>query len=238
MRGRLAAAVALPLLANAAPGLASLSPALGRPFGIRHRLAGAGGVALSFDDGPHPRGTPEVLERLAEARARATFFLVGEQVLRWPAVAAEIAARGHEIGLHCHSHRLLLRLSPSQVEEDLRRGAASIEDATGISPSLHRPPYGAFSVTGLLLARRAGWLPVRWSRDTKDWRGDATPASIVARATGRLRAGDIVLLHDADHYGASGCWKRTVAALPGLLRALDERGLATEHISHGSRSAA
>jgi peptidoglycan-N-acetylglucosamine deacetylase len=238
MRRRLAAAVALPLLANAAPGLASLSPALGWAFGIRHTLAGAGGVALSFDDGPHPRGTPAVLERLAEAGARATFFLVGEQVLRWPALAAEIAARGHEIGLHCHSHRLLLRLPPSQVRDDLRRGAASIEEATGHRPSLHRPPYGAFSVTGLLLARRAGWLPVRWSRDTKDWRRDSTPASIVVRATRRLGPGDIVLLHDADHYGASGCWERTAAALPGLLRALEERGLATELISRGSRSAA
>jgi peptidoglycan-N-acetylglucosamine deacetylase len=238
MRRRLAAAVTLPLAVNAAPVLASLTPRAGAALGIRHTLGGGAGVALSFDDGPHPRGTAEVLDKLAQARARATFFLVGEQVLRWPDVAAEIAVRGHRIGLHCHRHRLLLRLTPRQVLEDLRRGAASIEDATGHSPSLYRPPYGVFSLTGLLLARRAGLLPVRWSRDTKDWRGDATPASIVSRAMRRLRAGDIVLLHDADHYGASGSWQRTAQALPDLLHGLDERGLGTELISRGSRSGA
>jgi peptidoglycan-N-acetylglucosamine deacetylase len=231
MTRRLVAAVTLPFLANALPCLTSLSPGFGRPFGIRDTLVRRTGVALTFDDGPHPRGTAEVLEQLARAQAQATFFLVGEQVLRWPTVAAEIADRGHQIGLHCHRHRLLLRLTPRQVLDDLRRAAASIEEATGRSPSLYRPPYGAFSLMALLSARQSGRLPVRWSRDTKDWRGDASPTSILRRATKDLRAGDIVLLHDADHYAARDCWQRTVAALPGLLHELGERELSTELIS-------
>jgi peptidoglycan/xylan/chitin deacetylase (PgdA/CDA1 family) len=228
MTRRLAAALALPFLANAVPCLTPLAPGFGRTLGIRDTLLRGTGVALTFDDGPHPRGTAAVLEQLARAQARATFFLVGEQVLRWPTIAAEIAVRGHQIGLHCHSHRLLLRLTPHQVLDDLRRAAASIEDATGRSPSLYRPPYGAFSMMALLSARQFGWLPVRWSRDAKDWRADATPTSILRRATKDLRAGDIVLLHDADHYAATDCWRRTAAALPDLIDALNNRELSTD----------
>jgi peptidoglycan-N-acetylglucosamine deacetylase len=238
MKRRLAAALALPVLANALPGLASVSPGLRRALGIRYTTAGVTGVALTFDDGPHPRGTAAVLEQLADAGARATFFLVGEQVQRWPAVAGEVAAGGHQIGLHCHSHRLLVRLTPRQLLDDMRRGAAAIEEASGHSPRLYRPPYGVFSLMGLLSARESGRLPVHWSRDTKDWRADATPASILQRATQGVRPGEIVLLHDADHYGATDSWQRTVAALPGLLQELEERGLATELISPETRSRA
>jgi peptidoglycan/xylan/chitin deacetylase (PgdA/CDA1 family) len=102
--------------------------------------------------------------------------------------AGEIAIRGPQIGLHCHRHRLVVRLTPHQVLDDLRRAAASIEEATGRSPSLYRPPYGAFSVMALLSARQFGWLPALWSRDAKDWRADATPTSILRRATKDLRA--------------------------------------------------
>jgi peptidoglycan/xylan/chitin deacetylase (PgdA/CDA1 family) len=229
MNRRLGAALTLPLLANAAPGLASASPALRTALGIRHRMEG-GGVALTFDDGPHPRGTPAVLDHLGRAGSSATFFLVGEQVLRWPELAAEIVARGQAVGLHCHRHRPLVRLTPRQVRDDLRRAAAAIEDATGRSPSLYRPPYGVFSLTALHRARRLGLLCVHWSRDTKDWREGATADSIVARATAGTRAGEIVLMHDADHYATPGSWERTAAALPELLRVLERRGLSTRVI--------
>jgi peptidoglycan-N-acetylglucosamine deacetylase len=229
MNPRLAAALTVPLLANALPGLASRSRPLRRALGIRDTIAGTG-VALTFDDGPHPRGTVAVLERLEQAGSRATFFLAGEQVRRWPELAAEVASRGNDIGLHCHRHRLLARLTPRQVVDDMRRAAASIEDATARSPSLFRPPYGVHSLTGLVAASRFGWQPVHWTRDSKDWREGATAGSIVERATKGVQAGDIVLLHDADHYASTDCWQRTVAALPGLLRALDDRELSTELI--------
>src|SRR5438445_7700140 len=92
----------------ALPALAQAWPALRGPLGIEDRTASGRGYALTFDDGPHPRGTPAVLEVLREADVAATFFLVGEQIERDPALAREVAAAGHRIGLHCHRHRNLL----------------------------------------------------------------------------------------------------------------------------------
>ena len=190
-------------------------------------MAGCDGVALTFDDGPHPRGTPAVLEALAAAGARATFFLVGEQVERSPGLAAEIAAARHEVALHCHRHRNLLRLGPRQVSDDLLRALVAIGEATGRTPRLYRPPYGIFTAPALTLARYHGWEPLLWSRAGHDWTRWATPASIAARLTDCLRGGDILLLHDADHYSARDSWQRTVAALPLIFEALGRDRLAT-----------
>src|SRR6201992_3477390 len=107
------------------------------------------GVALTFDDGPHPQGTPAVLEILRAAHQRATFFLAGEQVERRPALAAEIVAAGHRVALHCHRHRNQLRLSPRALLDDAERARATIEEATGQTIADYRPPYGIFSGAGL-----------------------------------------------------------------------------------------
>lgn len=207
------------------PGAFALLPGLGRRCGVLSRLEAPAGVALTFDDGPHAEGTPAVLEILRRAGAPATFFLVGEQVERRPALAAEIAAAGHEIAVHCHRHRNLMRLSPRAVRDDLARAVDAIGRATGLPPRLYRPPHGILTTPALLEARRRGWIPVLWSRDGRDWSARASAASIAARLTGRLRAGDILLLHDADDYSAPGSWRRTVAALPAVLAHLERRAL-------------
>jgi peptidoglycan/xylan/chitin deacetylase (PgdA/CDA1 family) len=194
-------------------------------FGIMRRQQGVEGVALSFDDGPHPQGTPLVLEILREAGATATFFLAGEQVERRPALAAEIVAAGHRVELHCHRHRNALRLSGRQFGEDAERGRAAIEEAGGQAIADHRPPYGIYSGAALRTVRRRGWRPVLWSKWGKDWRGSATARSIARRATESIGDGDIVLLHDADYYSAPGSWARTVAALPIIVEELGSRGL-------------
>jgi peptidoglycan/xylan/chitin deacetylase (PgdA/CDA1 family) len=191
------------------------------------RQEGAAGVALSFDDGPHPQGTPLVLEILREAGATATFFLAGEQVERRPALVAEIVAAGHRVELHCHRHRDALRLSGRQFAEDAERGRAAIEGAGGQAIADHRPPYGIYSAAALRTVRRRGWRPVLWSKWGKDWRGSATARSIARRATESIGDGDIVLLHDADYYSAPGSWARTVAALPIIVEELGNRGLKT-----------
>jgi peptidoglycan-N-acetylglucosamine deacetylase len=182
---------------------------------------------LTFDDGPHPDGTAAILEILAQAGSQATFFLVGEQVQRRPALAARIASAGHTIALHCHRHRLQLRLSRTQLADDLGRAQAAIEDATGVSPRLHRPPYGVYSTAGLEVARAAGLRPLLWSRWGKDWRRFTTPRRIAARATRELSGGDVILLHDADFYSSRGSHRRTVEALPMIMRELLRRDLAT-----------
>ena len=212
-------------VAWAAPAPAAHLPSLARALRIPLRLPGAGGVAITFDDGPHPQGTPAVLDALATSGAIATFFLVGEQVERFPALAAEIAAAGHEIAIHGYRHRLLLRRSPRALAADFDRAAAVIGEATGRASPVYRPPYGVLSSPALAIVRRRGWTPYLWSKWGWDWTANATAASIAARATAGLAAGDIVLLHDADHYSSPGSWRNTAAALPAVLDAVAALGV-------------
>jgi peptidoglycan/xylan/chitin deacetylase (PgdA/CDA1 family) len=201
------------------PAAAAVARPVAAAFQIPCTLPAGSGVALTFDDGPHFRGTPAVLEALDARKAVATFFLVGEQVERHPAVAAEIVAAGHAIGIHGYRHTLLLRRSPGAVRDDLRRARDVIGSVTGTDPYLYRPPYGVFSGPALLHVRRLGWRPLLWSRWGRDWEAGATPERIAARATRDLGDGDVVLLHDADHYSSPDSWRRTVAALPFVLEA-------------------
>jgi peptidoglycan/xylan/chitin deacetylase (PgdA/CDA1 family) len=207
-----------------APALAPFVPAAAAALRIRTRLERPHGIALTFDDGPHHDGTLAVLEQLDRAAAIATFFLVGEQVERLPSLAGEIAAAGHEIALHGYLHRLLLARRSRALGPDLDRATAVIEDATGRSPVCYRPPYGVFSIKALGLVRRRGLEPFLWSRWGCDWRGHTTPERIARKAAQRLRAGDIVLLHDADHYSSPGSWRRTVAALPAIVESATALG--------------
>jgi peptidoglycan/xylan/chitin deacetylase (PgdA/CDA1 family) len=207
------------------PALAPLVPPLAGALRIETRIDVPGAVALTFDDGPHHAGTPAMLEILAAAGARATFFLVGEQVLRNPTLAAEVVAAGHTVAVHGHRHRNLLRLPPGAIAADLDRAAATIEDATGVSPDLHRPPYGIYSWPALRAVRARGWTPVLWSRWGRDWARRATPRGIAAKVSLDVREGDVLLLHDADDYSASGSHRRTAAALPRVLEAVAAAGL-------------
>jgi peptidoglycan-N-acetylglucosamine deacetylase len=211
--------------AHLLPAASQPIPGLRRPLGIESGTLDRAGVALTFDDGPHPRGTPAILEVLGNAGAQATFFLVGEQVVRWPAIAAEIAAAGHTVGFHCDRHRNLLRLTPWQTADDLRRGWERVAEATGTAPVLYRPPYGVLSAAALGLARGRGWRTVLWTSWGRDWQRRATPASIAGRLAAGVRPGAVLLLHDADHYSAPGSWFRTAAALPRVLDAVGAQDL-------------
>ena len=151
------------------PGACPDPAGLGRAWGSSAARR-ARGVALTFDDGPHPQGTPMVLEVLREAGATATFFLAGEQVVRRPALAAEIVAAGHRVELHCHRHRNLLRLTAARVPEDAERARAAIEEASGQAIAHYRPPMWMFSAATLRATRRRGWRPVLWSRWGRDWK--------------------------------------------------------------------
>jgi peptidoglycan-N-acetylglucosamine deacetylase len=216
---------ALGLAGYMLPALAAALPALRRPLGVEDRTASGRGFALTFDDGPHAQGTPAVLELLAGAGVHATFFLVGEQIARNPALAGEVVAAGHDVGVHCHRHRNLLRLGPVQVRADIDRATAALEDATGVSPLLYRPPYGVLNAAALRLARARGWRTLLWSHWGRDWEACATPDSIARRVTDGAGEGSVLLLHDADDYSAPGSWGRTLAALPQVLATLAERGL-------------
>ncbi len=207
--------------------LAPIVPRAAASLGLPRTLPEADGVVVTFDDGPHPEGTPAVLDALARAGAQAMFFVVGEQVERRPALAAAIVSAGHIVAVHGYRHRLQLRCSASEVEADLARAAAVVADATGVAARWHRPPFGIYSAAGLRAARGVGLEPLLWSRWGKDWRKFTTPGRITARAVREVGAGDVILLHDADFYSARGSHERTIAALPQVLGVLRERGFDT-----------
>jgi peptidoglycan-N-acetylglucosamine deacetylase len=208
--------------------LAPVYPAAAAALRVPRTISTAkAGVALTFDDGPHPEGTPAVLEALAHAGARATFFVVGEQVRRRPALVAEIAAAGHLVAVHGYRHRLQLRLRAGEVRADTERGVEAVRDAIGTDVSWHRPPYGIYSPAGLKFVRESGLRPLLWSRWGKDWRKFTTPGRIAARATREIGAGDVILLHDADFYSARDSHRRTVEALKTILSRLSHAGLGT-----------
>ncbi|MFL5780476.1 MAG: polysaccharide deacetylase family protein [Thermoleophilaceae bacterium] len=201
------------------PALAPIARPVAAALGVPRTLEAAG-PTLTFDDGPHPEGTPAILDALARADARAIFFLVGEQVERNRSLAAEVAAAGHTVASHGHRH--INQLRRLDVRDDLDRAHAAIADATGSEPGLYRPPYGIFSWPGLRAARERYGL-LLWSKWGHDWRARTTPEAIAAEVTEDLAPGDVLLLHDADTYSAPGSHRRTAAALPRVLEALQGR---------------
>jgi len=135
-------------------------------------------------------------------------------------VAERIAREGHTVALHGYRHRNLLRVPPRALARTLERGAGAIENTTGVAPALYRPPYGIFSPAGLAIARRRGYETLLWSRWGHDWRRFTTPDRIADEVTRDLTDGDVLLLHDADHYSANGSWRNTLGAMPSILETL------------------
>jgi peptidoglycan-N-acetylglucosamine deacetylase len=192
-----------------------------RLFPGRERLEGAA-VALTFDDGPDPDATPAVLEQLEAAGATATFFLVGEQVQAHPELAAEVAARGHVVGLHGFAHVEHDELAEPRA--DLERGAAMLAGATGRSPALCRPPYGRFSGASYAACLELGLAPVYWSGWGCDW--EPIPAERIADLVIRdIAPGVIVLLHDSARYAYRDSARPTAEALPAVMEAVARAGL-------------
>ena len=221
-------ATAVVATAVAAAGLPAAAPVFGPGRALLHlddRLADTSLAALTFDDGPHPQGTPALLDMLDRLDVKATFFLVGEQVAQRPGLAGEIAARGHTVGLHSYTHRVATWLTPRAFRDEMDRSAAVITEATGRSPDLYRPPRGILTYGALAEVRRRGLHPVLWAADGRDWRASATPESICSRISRRLRGGEVVLLHDSDFYSSPGAYEHTLAAVPLLLSAMEAKGL-------------
>jgi peptidoglycan/xylan/chitin deacetylase (PgdA/CDA1 family) len=183
---------------------------------------GAGdAVALTFDDGPD-RGLDAFLGLLEGAGARATFFVVGEQVERDPGRLEEIVSCGHEVAVHCYRHRNHLSLPPRQVVEDMRRTGGIIEEAAQRSVHLFGPPYGVFNLASWIEAGRQGWERVLWARWGRDWEHKSTSLTI-ADEIGWPEPGDILLLHDSDRYATPHSWRNTLGALPIILERLDAK---------------
>ncbi|MBT3163844.1 polysaccharide deacetylase family protein [Streptomyces sp. Vc74B-19] len=237
--GRRAAAVGLPLAAVAA---AHIGPAVTWLPAVRRRLFpgldGAGHpshIALTFDDGPDPVSTPRFLDALDALGARATFFVLGDAVVRHPAVVRETVRRGHEVAVHGWSHDRPWLPTPAGDVLALRRAADAVRDVTGSSPLWYRPPYGILTSGRWAAARAAGLRPVLWSAWGRDWTARATPASVYGTVEADVRGGGTVLLHDTDRTAAPGCWRAALGALPELVAGWRAAGLTVGTLSeHGT----
>ncbi len=183
-------------------------------------------IALTFDDGPSPTYTPQILKILEEHQVRATFFAVGMRVESFPDVARAIVNGGHELGNHTFSHPLK-QLNGTQFEHELQRAHQTIEQVTGVTPRIYRPPGAYYNKTTLEVLKRHGYTMVLWSwwQNPKDY---ANPGAdvIVQRILAEPRNGDIVVLHDLG-----GNRSQTVAALPKVITGLKEKGFSFVTIS-------
>jgi peptidoglycan/xylan/chitin deacetylase (PgdA/CDA1 family) len=185
---------------------------------------GARGVALTFDDGPHPRWTPRVLEILARSGTRATFFVVGHKVEDHPEVLRAIVAAGHGVGLHSYAHdRLFALRSEGRVRDDLERGIVALERVLGRRPVLFRPPIGHTNPAIARVVDALDLVVVGWTLGGRDGVARARHEDVAARVRRDLRDGAIVLLHDAPERGDRE--PAAVRALPSILEAMAAGGL-------------
>lgn len=191
-------------------------------------------LALTYDDGPNPAATPQLLDLLARHNVRATFFLIGNFVGREPALARQVAAAGHTIGNHTMSH-LRLSLQPaSRIREELTACNALLEDTLGQRVRLFRPPFGARRPAVLRIARELNLTPILWNVSAHDW-DPIGPEGIyrnlsegIARNQRSGRASNL-LMHDGGHLGLNTPRLDTVAATQRLLEA--HAGTATRFVT-------
>lgn len=191
------------------------------------RVSGRGRtMVLTFDDGPDPDYTPEILDTLAEYAVRAMFFVVGEMAEDSPDLLARMVDEGHVVGNHTWSHPLLTRLRRARIRTEMERTCDIVEEACGERPLWFRAPYGAWNRAAFQLGAELGMESLAWTVDTLDW---TTPgsATIVERVEDGAAPGVVVLSHDAG-----GDRSQSVRALRSYLPELLDAGY---HITVPSR---
>jgi peptidoglycan-N-acetylglucosamine deacetylase len=188
-----------------------------------HPAAGSPGplpVALTFDDGPWPHSTAQILAILTQRQAPATFFVVGRQVQRYPALVRQELAAEMAVGHHSYSHpQPFDHLPPARLRAEIARGRRSLPPL-GVHPVGFRPPGGAASPAVVAAAQQVGDPTVLWSVDPADWHPGVTADQLVQRVLAAARPGAVVLLHDGG-----GNRSATVAALPAIIDGLRRLGL-------------
>jgi len=180
-------------------------------------VAATGQAVLTFDDGPDasPGETPAILDALDAAGAKATFFLVGEQMAKSPELTAELLARGHEVGVHGQRHFRHDRVPAEESVADIEAGYAALSAVTEMAPRFYRPPYGKLTPAGAQACRRLGLEVVYWSTWGLDW--EPLPAERIARRVNRdLDDGAVVLLHDSARYAVRPSAAETAAAIAAI----------------------
>ena len=193
-------------------------------FPGRERVEPGGRAVLTFDDGPDPTTTPALLDALEAAGARATFFLLGEQLMRAPSIGGEIRRRGHEPALHGHEHTSHDDMWPGQTRDDVARALGTFQVACGMTPRWYRPPYGLLSEAGFGACQDLGLEPVYWSGWGSDWES-VSAERIAELVCADLDDGAIVVLHDSARYTPRDTAEATVEAVPLIAAEAARRGL-------------
>jgi peptidoglycan-N-acetylglucosamine deacetylase len=177
-------------------------------------------VALTYDDGPHPTYTPEILDVLDRYHVKATFFMIGQRMENFPDLVEEVAKRGHAIGNHTYTHpRNLEKSTPSQVIQELEKCEEVIERLTGHRAKLFRPPRGMLDGTVLTISNEEGYQTILWSVSA-DHHDAPTPKAMAARVLGKVHPGSIILAHD----GTFPSRIRDVEATSLIIAGLQKRG--------------
>lgn len=186
--------------------------------------ADARGVALTFDDGPHPVHTRAVLDLLDARSAKATFFVIGAKAEAHPDVVKEIVRRGHSVGIHGYAHDRLFSLRGGRrVRRDLERAVEAVERIVGARPTLFRPPVGHTNPTIARVADALDLDVVGWSVRGRDGLARTKPDAVARRIARGVADGAIVLLHDAAERGDRE--PASIAALPRILDAIEAKNL-------------
>ncbi|MFF0745999.1 polysaccharide deacetylase family protein [Streptomyces sp. NPDC004111] len=206
-----------PMTAGAPPGLAAARPPVRRKPFLRMDAPGRT-MVLTFDDGPDPRYTPDILKTLRRYDVRAMFFLCGEMAVDNPDLLREMADDGHVIGNHSWSHPLIPKLTRSRIRDQLGSTSEVIEKTVGAPPRWYRAPYGAWNRASFEIGADLGMEPLGWTLDTLDWTEPGT-ATILGRVRRGAGPGVVVLSHDAG-----GNRSQSVRALRGYLPELLDRG--------------
>jgi len=175
-------------------------------------------VALTFDDGPWPTQTEQVLDILAENDVKASFFMVGYLAERYPAIARRVADEGHLIGNHTQNHTILTRQSPEVTRNQITGGSGTLQKVTGTAPTWFRPPGGGMNTSVLYEAQRMKMDLVMWDVDPQDWRRPGVEP-MLASMLSSIGPGSVVLLHDGG-----GDRSQTIAVLPLLIEELKAQG--------------
>ncbi|MEV5728292.1 polysaccharide deacetylase family protein [Streptomyces pharetrae] len=175
-------------------------------------------MVLTFDDGPDPRYTPDILDTLRAYDVRAMFFVCGEMAAASPDLLARMADEGHVVGNHTWSHPLLTRLTGARIRTEMERTCDVIEDVYGERPGWFRAPYGAWNRAAFRIGAELGMEPLAWTVDTLDWTEPGT-RTIVDRVADGAAPGVVVLSHDAG-----GDRSQSVRALRSYLPELLDEG--------------
>ena len=182
-------------------------------------------VALTFDDGPSPVWTPKILDELNNAGVKATFFMLGEHVAKYPEVARRVVKEGHDIGNHTYDHHVLIYYTMEELENEITCADNVIKEVTGVTTRYFRPPKAWLTPDEKIKVKQMGYKIILWSLNSKDWVGfdDKYIVNYILR---NIRPGDILLFHDSGGAFSSegGKRKQTVKSIGKLVEKLKEKG--------------